>query len=103
MAVPTFVSESAFAVDSSHNPAALFTVSAISLAANVAVAVYQVHRIVTRRLHPLTAELYRDLPAYRHLVESTPGPDAGAVVGAVEGVEGVEGAAAGRREPAPVG
>lgn len=107
MAVPTFVSESAFAVDSSHNPAALFTVSAISLAANVAVAVYQVHRIVTRRLHPLTAELYRDLPAYRHLVKSIPGVDGragvGVDVGDVDGLDGVDGAAAGRREPAPVG
>lgn len=73
MAFPSFVSDSAFAVQSSHDPAALFTVSAISLAANVAVAVYQVRRVVTRRLHPLTDELYTDLPAYRSVVETIPG------------------------------
>ena len=68
MAVPSFVSDSTFAVESSHNPTALFTVSAISLVANVAVAVYQVHRIVTRRKNPLTDELYTDLPAYQKVL-----------------------------------
>ena len=73
MAFPSFVSDSAFAVESSHDATALFAVSAISLAANVAVAVYQVRRIVTRRLHPLRDELYTDLPAYRAVVEAIPG------------------------------
>ncbi|WP_149205239.1 DUF5692 family protein [Actinotalea subterranea] len=68
MAVPSFVSDSTFAVESSHNPTALFTVSAISLVANVAVAVYQVHRIVTRRKNPLKDELYTDLPAYQKVL-----------------------------------
>ncbi|MCB2177162.1 MAG: hypothetical protein KQH57_15225 [Actinomycetales bacterium] len=89
MAVPSFVTDSVFSVESSHDPAALFTVSAIALAANVAVAVYQVHRVVTRRLRPLRDELYTDLPAYRRVVESIPGSTGGAV--------------AGQREPAPVG
>lgn len=73
MAVPTFVHDSVFAVDASRNPAALFTVSAVSLAANVAVAVYQVHRMVTRRRHPLRDELWTDLPAYRRVVDAVPG------------------------------
>ncbi|WP_431805215.1 DUF5692 family protein [Microbacterium sp. bgisy203] len=64
MAVPAFVTSSAFSVQASHDPAALFTVSAISLAANLAVLVYQGHRIITRRLNPLTQELYTDLPQY---------------------------------------
>ena len=78
MAVPTFVSSSRFAVDSSHDPRALFVVSALSLAANVAVAGFQVHRLVTRRLNPLRDELYTDLPAYRRvLAENSPSaPDA---------------------------
>lgn len=75
MAVPSFVSDSAFAVDSSHDPAALFAVSAVSLAANVAVAAYQVHRLVTRRLNPLRDELFTDLPAYRAVVQQVPGAD----------------------------
>ena len=61
----------------------------VALAANVAVAVYQVRRIVTRRLNPLRDELFTDLPAYRRVVESIPGSAGGAV--------------AGQREPAPVG
>ncbi len=89
MAVPSFVTDSVFSVESSHDPAALFTVSAIALAANVAVAVYQVHRVVTRRLRPLRDELYTDLPAYRRVVDAIPGSAGGAP--------------AGRRETAPVG
>ena len=73
MAVPTFVSSGPFSVDSSHDPVALFTVSAVSLAANIAVAVYQVRTIVARRKHPLKDELYDHLPQYRQVVESTPG------------------------------
>ncbi|HEY3437228.1 MAG TPA: DUF5692 family protein [Actinotalea sp.] len=68
MAVPSFVSSSSFAVQSSHKPAALFVVSAVSLAANVAVAVYQVRRIRSRHLNPLTDELYTDLPAYQRVL-----------------------------------
>lgn len=67
MAVPTFVGDSAFAVNSSGDPVALFTVSALALAANVAVLVYQVHRIITRRLNPLTEELYTDHKEYREI------------------------------------
>lgn len=73
MAFPAFVSDSPFAVQSSHSPAALMTASALSLAANVAVVVYQVHRLRTRRLHPLRDELWTDLPAYRRVVERIPG------------------------------
>ena len=73
MAVPAFVSDSPFAVQSSHSPAALMTVSVLSLVANVAVFVYQVHRVRTRRLDPLRDELWTDLPAYRRVVDSIPG------------------------------
>ena len=65
MSVPAFVTSSPFAVESSHNPAALFTVSALSLAINLAVLVYQVHTIRTRRRNPLTQELYVHLPKYQ--------------------------------------
>ncbi|NTW40863.1 MAG: hypothetical protein HGA44_13445, partial [Cellulomonadaceae bacterium] len=86
MAVPSFVTDSMFSVASSHNPAALFTVSAISLVANVAVAVVQVRRIVSRRLNPLRDELYTDLPAYRAVVERySPAAEAPAQGGALVG------------------
>nr|WP_281728232.1 DUF5692 family protein [Cellulomonas denverensis] len=69
MAVPTFVSSSRFAVEASHDPAALFLVSALSLASNVALAVYQVRRIVRTRRNPLTgAELYTGLASYQRVV-----------------------------------
>ncbi|NCT90404.1 hypothetical protein GXB85_05490 [Cellulomonas sp. APG4] len=74
MAVPAFVSTSPFAVESSHDPTALFVVSAVSLVANVAVAVYQVRRIVTRRLNPLRDELWTDLPDYQKVVAANPQP-----------------------------
>nr|WP_283251555.1 DUF5692 family protein [Aeromicrobium duanguangcaii] len=70
MAFPTFVTSSQFAVDSSHNPTALFIVSALSLAANIAVAAYQLYVIVTRRLNPLRDELYTDQPSYREVREA---------------------------------
>ncbi len=78
MAVPAFVTDSRFAVESSHSTTALFVVSALSLAANLAVAVYQVHRIRTRRLDPLRDELYTDLPAYRKVADAHRAPLAAA-------------------------
>lgn len=76
MSVPAFVSTSQFAVESSHNPAALFTVSAISLVVNIAVLVYQVRTIVNRRRNPLTQELYDHLPKYQQtLAEAGYGDD----------------------------
>ena len=70
MAFPAFVGESMFAVKSSNDPTALFVISAIALAANVAVAAYQVAKIVRSKRNPLTDELYRDLPAYQKVVEA---------------------------------
>lgn len=61
MAVPSFVTDSKFAVASSHSTTALFLVSAISLAANIAVVVYQVRTIVVKHRNPLKDELYVEL------------------------------------------
>lgn len=74
MAFPAFVSDSQFAVDSSHNPTALFVVSLVSLLANVAVAVYQVKVIVTKRRNPLRDELFTDLKSYQELAKDRPEP-----------------------------
>ena len=65
MAVPSFVGESMFSVKSSHDPVALFTVSALSLALNVAVLVFMVYRAAKLKRNPYTKELYSDLKAYR--------------------------------------
>ncbi|MDO5672674.1 MAG: DUF5692 family protein [Actinomycetaceae bacterium] len=64
MAVPSFVSDSMFSVESSNNPVALFTVSALALAANVGVLIYHSYRIVRGRLNPLRDEVYVGFPAY---------------------------------------
>ena len=79
MAVPAFVSDSKFAVDSSHDPKALFIVSALALVANIAVAVYQVRRIIVRRLNPLKDELWTDLPDYQKVAAANPQPRVEAV------------------------
>ena len=64
MSWPTFIDESMFAVKSSHNPAALMLVSSLALAANVAVAVYEILVLVKTKKNPLKEEVFTHLPAY---------------------------------------
>jgi len=73
MAVPAFVGDSQFSVASSHSPAALFTVSALALVANLAVAALQITKMVKGRKNPLKVEIYDDTDAYRHVIETIPG------------------------------
>ena len=85
MAAPGFVTSSRFAVASSHSTKALFTVSAIALVANIAVAAYQVRTIIVRRRNPLKDELYVELSGYRDVVaanrpEPTPTQTEGGVL-----------------------
>ncbi len=79
MAFPAFVSDSMFAVETSRSETALFVVSLVSLLANIAVVVYQVHVIVTRRRNPLKDELFTHLEAYKKVAagRDLPMPDAG--------------------------
>ena len=72
MAVPSFVTDSKFAVDASHNTTALFVVSFLSLLANIAVVVYQVRVIVTKKRHPLRDELFVEQPSYQRLAAERP-------------------------------
>ncbi len=67
MCFPAFVDTSMFAVKSSHSVAALWVVSGLALASNVAVFGYHAYRIVRYRLNPLTEEIYTDLAAYREV------------------------------------
>jgi hypothetical protein len=73
MAVPAFVGDSQFSVEASHSPSALFTVSAIALAANVALAVLQITKMVKRHKNPLKEEIYDNTAAYRRVTETIPG------------------------------
>lgn len=65
MAVPAFVSTSDFAVQSSHDPTALMTVSVISIVVNVAVLAYQVYVIAKRKRNPLKEELFVEHASYQ--------------------------------------
>lgn len=67
MCFPDFVDFSPYAVKASQNTSALFWVSFSALAFNLGVLVYQVRRIVTRKLNPLRDELYCDLAAYQEV------------------------------------
>ncbi len=70
MAVPAFVTDSAFAVQSSNDPRALFAVSLVALVANVAVFVWQLRTIIVRKLNPLKDELYDDTARHREVLEA---------------------------------
>ena len=76
MAVPMFVTDSIFAVDTSRSATALFTVSLIALLANIAVLVFQVYTIVKNRLNPFTDQLYTNLRQYKEVVANNMEPDA---------------------------
>ncbi len=67
MTFPSFVDTSVFAVKSSHNTTALFVVSALALAANLAVLVYEVYKIIKTKRNPLKEEIYTDLAAYKQV------------------------------------
>jgi hypothetical protein len=66
--MPLFIDEGAFAVKASLNPTALFTVSFIALAANVAVAVFEVYTIRKTGARPWTGEpVFNNTRAYREV------------------------------------
>lgn len=67
MCFPAFVDTSMFAVKSSHNPTALFVISAISLLANVAVFVYHFGKIIKNKKNPLKDEIYTDSKGYKEI------------------------------------
>ena len=67
MTFPSFVDTSIFAVKSSHSVTALWVISGLSLAINVAVLVYEIYKIVKTGRNPLKEELYTDLPAYKEV------------------------------------
>lgn len=76
MAVPAFVTDSAFAVRSSNDPRALFVVSLIALVANVAVFAWQLRTIIVRKRNPLTDELYDHTPQHAEILAANkPVPD----------------------------
>ncbi len=68
MSVPAFVSDSAFAVKSSHNTTVLMVVSSLALLSNIAVLVYHFYRISKFKRNPLKEEIYPELKEYKAVV-----------------------------------
>jgi len=64
MTYPAFIDESKFAVKASGNPEALFLVSAVALAANVAVFGFWLYKVVKGRKNPLKDEVFAGMAAY---------------------------------------
>lgn len=67
MSVPNFFTKGRFAVVSTHNPNAYMFVSVIALAANAAVAIYQIRTIVKTKRNPLKDELFIELESYKEI------------------------------------
>ncbi|MDX2321848.1 MAG: DUF5692 family protein [Moritella sp.] len=67
MTFPGFVDTSMFAVKASGSTTAMWSISILSILANIAVFVYQVRKIRKNKLNPLKHELYTDLKAYQEV------------------------------------
>jgi len=65
--LPSFIDEGKFAVASTYNETAMFVVSFLALASNVAVIVYMVYKVVKTKRNPYKGELYIDLKEYKEL------------------------------------
>jgi hypothetical protein len=69
MTYPAFVSDSIFAVQSSHSKTALWLISSFSLVSNMAVLVYHLYKIIKYKRNPLEEEVYIDTAGYKKIVE----------------------------------
>lgn len=69
MTFPSFMDTSRFAVKSTQNTSALFTVSVIALSANIALIIYHVSKIIKSKRNPLKEEIYSDLKSFKQIVE----------------------------------
>ena len=67
MTLPSFIDTGAFAVKSSHSTTALWIVSGLSLAMNVAVAGYHLVRVIKNKINPFKKEVYTDLEGYKKI------------------------------------
>ncbi len=68
---PYFADTSQFAVKSSHSITALYVVSGLALASNVAVAVYHFSRVYKNKKNVLKDEIYTDLKGYKEIVSES--------------------------------
>ncbi|MDF2540203.1 MAG: hypothetical protein K0S76_3224, partial [Herbinix sp.] len=64
---PAFIDEGKFAVASTYHEVPLFIFSFLALAANVAVAVYMIYKVMKTKRNPYKGELYVDLKKYQEV------------------------------------
>ena len=67
MSFPSFIDTSKFAVKSTQNTTALFTMSAIALLANLVLVIYHVSKIVKSKRNPIKEEIYSDLKSFKQI------------------------------------
>jgi hypothetical protein len=67
MTFPSFVDTSMFAVKSSHDPRAMWTISILSILFNIGVFVYQIRKARTLKLSLLKDEIHTDLKVYQEV------------------------------------
>ncbi len=70
MTFPAFVGESKFAVQSSHSSTALFTLSFLALAINLAVFIYHIYRIKTLNKNILKDEVYSGMKSFEEIKQN---------------------------------
>ena len=70
MTFPAFVGESKFAVQSSHSSTALFTLSFLALAINLAVFIYHIYRIKTLNKNVLKDEVYSGMKSFEEIKQN---------------------------------
>ena len=64
---PAFIDKGAFAVSSTYNKTPLFLWSFAALAANIAMVIYMIYKVVKTKRNPYTGELYTDLKKYHEI------------------------------------
>jgi hypothetical protein len=65
--LPAFIDEGKFAVASSYSPTALFIVSFLAFASNIAIFAFMVFRVVKTKKNPYLGELYNDLNVFKKI------------------------------------
>ncbi|MDR0852228.1 MAG: DUF5692 family protein [Clostridiales Family XIII bacterium] len=65
--LPAFIDTGTYAVQSSYNPTALFIVSLLALASNVAIFIFMIYKVAKTKRNPYTDELYADMSIFKKI------------------------------------
>lgn len=64
---PLLLDKSAYTIESSYNPTALFYVSLAALVSNIAVFIYMIYKVAKTKRNPYLGELYSDLEKFKEV------------------------------------